>query len=245
MVRFSPSSEFFVFGILFIHSFVSVFFFFFFFVEQQSFLFLFSSLFLLLGSLLLGTCRIWVLDQGMEGSPLETIRLNSAGHSVRWHADHPQVLMLGQEEGPPRLYDLREGSVVVNFDSSLSGDVSYDADWSAADGNRIGCVFPEKWLMWDKRAPSQPLEGWEGTYPSSVSGNLQPARRFRFSPKSPDTFAISTSTAVYKFDLPLNRTAEAVPVASNTVGDITWMGSWLVSGNVQQYAMCLAGIRST
>jgi hypothetical protein len=185
--------------------------------------------------------KVWDVEGLNEATPVRLLELHSPGLAVRWHVEHPELLLSLELEGGPRLCDLRRGTMATTLSAPELPELCYDADWSPVQPHLVGCVGTEQWLVWDLRQPAVPLH--QGGYPSAFSGVPSPATHFRFSPKSPSTFAISTGHAVFKYELP-TALPEAVPIASSHIGAISWLGSWLVAGGIREYSLNKCSIRT-
>eukprot|EP00008_Paramoeba_atlantica_P005441 CAMPEP_0201491250 /NCGR_PEP_ID=MMETSP0151_2-20130828/29134_1 /ASSEMBLY_ACC=CAM_ASM_000257 /TAXON_ID=200890 /ORGANISM="Paramoeba atlantica, Strain 621/1 / CCAP 1560/9" /LENGTH=354 /DNA_ID=CAMNT_0047877521 /DNA_START=38 /DNA_END=1102 /DNA_ORIENTATION=- len=91
-----------------------------------------------------------------------TYRTKSNGVSVRWYEDSSQsLLFIAEESGAITLRDLRVDSDApsLQFRQSLSAaDFVRGMDWNESFPSWIGAVGGNKWLIWDLKKGSAPLQ---------------------------------------------------------------------------------------
>ncbi|XP_065669059.1 nucleoporin Nup37 [Hydra vulgaris] len=115
-------------------------------------------------------CRIWDSDTCEE---IMCLPLTSAGKSVKWNINDNGKLLVGEQNGTIRLYDVFSYLPLFTLSCLNASSVLTSVDWSLLDPQKIGCVAGKYWYIWDVSKGSIPE--------SSGVAHSDSAHEFRFS----------------------------------------------------------------
>jgi len=161
-------------------------------------------------------CRIWDI---LKGEEIESIQLQTAGWSVKWHSENNQI-MIAEESGKVKIVDLSQSSfnVVATLHTNTPGFL--DVDWiPRLDPLVFGGVCGSHFFLWESESiPSY------STLKHPISHSTPTS--FRFCPSQHGLFATSskTSNVVYiwtrlKLDRPVTHSFQS------KISAISWLGN--------------------
>uniref|UniRef100_A0A6B2LA90 Uncharacterized protein n=1 Tax=Arcella intermedia TaxID=1963864 RepID=A0A6B2LA90_9EUKA len=97
------------------------------------------------------TCRIWDIEREKQ---LELIELQSPGRTVKWQsATQPDQIMIAEESGVLKFYDLRSRKVVLRFqvENRLATSDCFESGEGLDTNTLFGCAASNKWYLWQSQ----------------------------------------------------------------------------------------------
>jgi len=163
-------------------------------------------------------CSIWNIETRQE---MATLYLKSPGMAVSWHQSVADQLMVAEQLGSIKIYDVRSGAVVNSLQTK---EVPLqDAHWSPSDESQIGVVAGLSWYIWTVN---------QGVRPSVLQAlaHMDGVSTFRWSLTNPNFFACSGhQSRVSVWDKTHPSAPHTYKLQSSRIQGLSWL----------QYANCL------
>jgi nuclear pore complex protein Nup37 len=154
-------------------------------------------------------CKIWDIEADRTVSEF---KLTSPGMSVSFHPNQMSQLLVTELSGIIRLYNIETKSPILSLE--CSGKTLVHADWSKANGLKVGGVGGSNWYLWDMSQYSVPYE----TQPVANGG---PLTRFKWCNTSDSVFATLGMKGLFQIH---HYNHQKIPVTSSlpVIKDISW-----------------------
>ncbi|XP_075236445.1 nuclear pore complex protein Nup37 isoform X2 [Lycorma delicatula] len=100
------------------------------------------------------TCKLWSVKENKEC--FATFILKSPGMSVCWHNEEPGKLLVGENNGTVRMYNVEKQQAILSFETSEVPLLS--ADWSPANSLLVAALAGGNLVIWNTTRPNFPIE---------------------------------------------------------------------------------------